>query len=130
MDRNTLKEVINEEYEVVFSDVRASFQWAGETNNRKAAPEKITAFWEAQSIIFFISDTKSNQKDVAYKMFGTLNDHGGRRSVIDRRRSSSANHFPERRYYRFRRSESDRRIHRIFEVIRKGAERREASIYI
>ena len=130
MDRNTLKEVINEEYEVVFSDVRASFQWAGETNNRKAAPEKITAFWEAQSIIFFISDTKSNQKDVAYKMFGTLNDHGGRRSVIDRRRSSSANHFPERRSYRFRRSESDRRIHRIFEVIRKGAERREASRYI
>ena len=110
--------------------MRASFQWAGETNNRKAAPEKITAFWEALSIIFFISDTKSNQKDVADKMLDTLNDNGGRRSVVDRRRSSGANHFPERRSYRFRRSESDRRNPRIFEVIRKGAERREASKYI
>ena len=110
--------------------MRASFQWAGETNNRKAAPEKITAFWEALSIIFFISDTKSNQKDVADKMFATLNDNGGRRSVVDRRKSSGANHFPERRSCRFRRSESDRRNPRIFEVIRKGTERREASRYI
>lgn len=31
---------------MLFSDVRASFQWAGETINRKAAQEKITAFWE------------------------------------------------------------------------------------
>ena len=110
--------------------MRASFQWAGETNNRKAAPEKITAFWEAQSIIFFINVKKSNQKDVADKMFDTLNDNCDRRSVIDRRRSSGANHFPERRSYRFRRSESNRRNPRIFGVIRKGTERREASKYI
>lgn len=109
--------------------MRASFQWAGETINRKAAPEKITAFWEAQSIIFFITDTKSNQRSIAYKMFDTLKNNGGRRSVTDRRRSSSANHFPERRCYRFRRSETDRRNPRVFGVIRKGAERREASMY-
>jgi len=115
---------------MLFSDVRASFQWAGETNNRKAAPEKITAFWEEQSIISSMSDKKSNQKDVADKMFDTLNDNGGRRSVIDRRRTSSANHFPKRRSYRFRRSESDRRNHRVFEVLRNGAERRQASKYI
>jgi hypothetical protein len=77
-----------------------------------------------------MSDKKLNQKDVTDKMLNTLNDHGGRRSVIDRRRSSGANHFPERRSYRFRRSESDRRNHRVFEVIRKGAERRQASKYI
>ena len=110
--------------------MRKSFQWAGETNNRKAAPEKITTFWEEQSIISSMSDKKSNQKDVAEKMFDTLNDKGGRRSITDRRRSSGANHFPERRSYRFRRSESDRRNHRVFEVIRKGAERRQASKYI
>jgi len=106
--------------------VRASFQWAGETYNRKAAPEKITAFWEALSIISSMSDKKSNQKDVADKMLYTLNDNGGRRSVIDRRRSSGANHFPERRSYRFRRNESNRRIPRNFRVIKKGTERREA----
>jgi len=115
---------------MLFSDVRASFQWAGETNNRKAAPEKITAFWEEQSIISSMSDKKTNQKDVADKMLDTLNDSGGRRSVTDRRRSSGANHFPERRSYRFRRDESDRRNPRNFRVIKKGAERREAFKYI
>ena len=74
-----------------------------------------------------MSNKKSNQKDVADTMFDTLNDNGGRRSVIDRRRSSGANHFPERRSYRFRRNESNRRIPRNFRVIRKGTERREAS---
>jgi hypothetical protein len=44
---------------VLFSDVRASFQWAGETINRKAAPEKTTAFWEEQSIISFMSEPVS-----------------------------------------------------------------------
>ena len=73
-----------------------------------------------------MSDKKSNQKDVADKMFDTLNDNGGRRSVIDRRGSSNADHFPESRSYRFRRSASDRRIPRNFRVIRKGTERREA----
>ena len=106
--------------------MRASFQWADETNNRKAAPEKITAFWEEQSIISIMSDKKSNQKDVADKMFDTLNDNRVRRSVIDRRGSSGANHFPERRSCRFRRSASDRRNPRIFRVIRKGTERRAA----
>ena len=110
--------------------MRASFQWAGETKNRKAAPEKITAFWEALLIISSMSNKKSNQKDVADTMFDTLNDNGGRRSVIDRRRSSGANHFPERRSYRFRRSEANRRNPRIFGIIRKGAERREAYKYI
>jgi len=42
--------------------VRASFQWAGETNNRKAAPEKITAFWEEQSIISSMSDKKNKSE--------------------------------------------------------------------
>ncbi len=77
-----------------------------------------------------MSDKESNQIYVADKMFDILNDNGGRRSVIDRRRSSGANHFPERRSYRFRRDESDRRNPRILEVIRKGAERRQASKYI
>ncbi len=106
--------------------MRASFQWVDETNNRKAAPEKITAIWEEQSIISSMSDKKSNQKDVADKMFDSLNDNGGRRSVTDRRGSSGANYFPERRSYRFRRDESDRRNPRNFRVIKKGTERREA----
>ena len=88
------------------------------------------AFWEAQSIsnwvIFHMSDKKSNQKRVAGKMFDTLNDNGGRRSVIDRRGSSGSDHFPEKRSYRFRRSSSDRRNPRNFRVIIKGTERREA----
>ena len=77
-----------------------------------------------------MSDKKSTEKDVVDKMFDTLNDNGGRRSVIDRRIRSGANHFPERRSYRFRRSESDRRNPSLFEVLREGAERREASKYI
>jgi len=106
--------------------VRASFQWAGETKNRKAAPEKITAFREVQSIISSMSDKETNQKDVADKMFDTLNDNGGRRSVTDRRGSSGANYFPESRSYRFRRNASDRRTPQNFRVIIKGTERREA----
>ena len=106
--------------------MRASFQWAGETKNRKAAPEKITAFREVQSIISSMSDKKTNQKDVADKMFDTLNDNGGRRLVTDRRGSSGANYFPESRSYRFRRNASDRRTPRNFRVIIKGTERREA----
>ena len=72
------------------------------------------------------SDKKSNQKNVPDKMFDSLNDKGGRRSATDRRGSSGANHFPERRSYRFRRDESDRRNPRNFRVIKKGTERREA----
>ena len=77
-----------------------------------------------------MSDKKSNKKNVTDKLFYTLNDNGGRRLVTDRRRGAGANHFPERRSYRFRRSESDRRNPRLFEVLREGAERREASKYI
>jgi len=73
-----------------------------------------------------MSDKKSNQKDVADKMFDTLNDNGGRRSVTDRRGSSDADHFPEKRSCRFQRSASERRNPRNFRVIRKGTERREA----
>ena len=69
-------------------------------------------------------------------MLRILNDHGGRRSVADRRRSSDANYFPERRSNKIRRSKSDRRrpqifgVPRIFGVIRKGTERRVASRFI
>ena len=68
-------------------------------------------------------------------MFGILNDHGGRRSGTNRRRIFSANHFPERRSFKIRRSGSDRRRPRIFGVppifgvIRKDTERRQATIY-
>ena len=69
-------------------------------------------------------------------MVGILKDRGGRRSVADRRRSFSGNLFPERRSYKIRRSDSDRRRPRIFGVppifgiIRKDTERRQASRYI
>ena len=73
-----------------------------------------------------MSNRNSIQKDVTDKMFDTLKDNGGRRSVTDRRGSYGANHFPESRSYRFRRNASDRRNPRNFRVIIKGTERREA----
>ncbi len=36
-------------------------------------------------------------------------DRGGRRALIDRRQRTSKNHFPERRWQRYRRSGIDRR---------------------
>jgi hypothetical protein len=39
----------------------------------------------------------------------SLKDRGGRRSLIDRRQRTSKNHFPERRWLRYRRSGIDRR---------------------
>jgi hypothetical protein len=38
-----------------------------------------------------------------------MNDNGGRRSIIDRRKCTNFDHFPERRTLRFRRSDLDRR---------------------
>jgi hypothetical protein len=38
-----------------------------------------------------------------------MKDNGGRRLIIDRRKCTNFDHFPERRTLRFRRSELDRR---------------------
>ena len=38
-----------------------------------------------------------------------VNDNGGRRFLVDRRRCTKFNYFPERRTLRFRRSDLDRR---------------------
>jgi hypothetical protein len=38
-----------------------------------------------------------------------MKDNGGRRLLIDRRKCTSFDHFPERRTLRFRRSDFDRR---------------------
>jgi hypothetical protein len=55
----------------------------------------------------------------------SLKDRGGRRSLPDRRKSTSSDHFPERRFLRHRRSGSDRRSLQIAKV-RKKIERRKA----
>jgi hypothetical protein len=55
----------------------------------------------------------------------SIKDRGGRRTLPDRRKSSSSDHFPERRFLRHRRSGSDRR--RLQSVkVRKKMERRKA----
>jgi hypothetical protein len=38
-----------------------------------------------------------------------MKDNGGRRLIIDRRKCTNFDHFPERRTLRFRRSDLDRR---------------------
>jgi hypothetical protein len=38
-----------------------------------------------------------------------MKDNGGRRLIIDRRKCTNLDHFPERRTLRFRRSDLDRR---------------------
>jgi hypothetical protein len=38
-----------------------------------------------------------------------MKDNGGRRLIIDRRKCTEFDHFPERRALRFRRSDVDRR---------------------
>lgn len=38
-----------------------------------------------------------------------MKDNGGRRFIIDRRKCTNFDHFPERRTLRFRRSDFDRR---------------------
>jgi hypothetical protein len=55
----------------------------------------------------------------------SIKDRGGRRSVPDRRKSSSSDHFPERRFLRYRRSGSDRRS-LLSAKVRKKIERRKA----
>jgi hypothetical protein len=55
----------------------------------------------------------------------SIKDRGGRRSLADRRKSSSSDHFPERRFLRYRRSGSDRRSLQSAKV-RKKIERRKA----
>lgn len=50
-------------------------------------------------------------------------DRGGRRRLADRRKFSSSEHFPERRFLRYRRSGNDRRSLQN-QKIRKKSERR------
>jgi len=54
-----------------------------------------------------------------------MTDNGGRRRLADRRKRSSAHHFPERRWHRHRRSGSDRRIALMLRL-RQDLERRDA----
>jgi hypothetical protein len=55
----------------------------------------------------------------------SMKDRGGRRFLPDRRKSSSSDHFPERRFLRHRRSGSDRRSLQSAKV-RHKIERRKA----
>jgi len=55
----------------------------------------------------------------------SIKDRGGRRSLPDRRKASSPDHFPERRFLRHRRSGSDRRSLQS-EKLRRKIERRKA----
>jgi len=54
----------------------------------------------------------------------SLKDRGGRRTLPDRRKSSSSDHFPERRVQRYRRSGSDRRSLQNLKVKKKMERRR------
>jgi len=67
--------------------------------------------------------TKSVKLKKFYMGNRKMKDNGGRRLVIDRRKCTNFDHFPERRTLRFRRSELDRRKGRA-ENSRLGAERR------
>jgi hypothetical protein len=55
----------------------------------------------------------------------SIKDRGGRRSLADRRKASSPDHFPERRFLRYRRSGLDRRNLQSLKL-RKKMERRKA----
>jgi hypothetical protein len=55
----------------------------------------------------------------------SLKDRGGRRTLHDRRKFTSSDHFPERRFQRHRRSGSDRRGLQNLKM-RKKLERRRA----
>jgi hypothetical protein len=55
----------------------------------------------------------------------SIKDRGGRRVLPDRRKSSSFDHFPERRFQRYRRSGLDRRSLQNLKM-RKKMERRKA----
>ena len=52
-----------------------------------------------------------------------MKDNGGRRFIIDRRKCTDFDYFPERRTLRFRRSDFDRRK-ALAENSRSGIERR------
>jgi hypothetical protein len=53
----------------------------------------------------------------------SMKDRGGRRSLSDRRKRTSKEHFPERRWLRYRRSGVDRRrVHQM--RMRRRLERR------
>ena len=54
----------------------------------------------------------------------SLKDRGGRRKLADRRKSSSPDHFPERRGQRYRRSGTDRRSLQNLKVKKKMERRR------
>lgn len=55
----------------------------------------------------------------------SMKDRGGRRSLSDRRKRTSGEHFPERRWLRYRRSGVDRRrAHQI--RMKRRIERRRA----
>ncbi len=55
----------------------------------------------------------------------SIKDRGGRRSLSDRRKRTSGEHFPERRWLRYRRSGVDRRrAHQM--RMRRRLERRSA----
>jgi len=54
----------------------------------------------------------------------SLKDRGGRRNLPDRRKSSSPDHFPERRVQRYRRSGTDRRSLQNLKVKKKMERRR------
>jgi hypothetical protein len=54
----------------------------------------------------------------------SLKDRGGRRSLTDRRQRTSKNHFPERRWLRYRRSGIDRRRPAQVRIKRKLERRR------
>jgi len=54
----------------------------------------------------------------------SLKDRGGRRTLPDRRKTSSSDHFPERRVQRYRRSGSDRRSLQNLKVKKKMERRR------
>ena len=50
-----------------------------------------------------------DMQKVTVKDFQKMKDNGGRRLIIDRRKCTNFDHFPERRTLRFRRSDLDRR---------------------
>ena len=57
------------------------------------------------------------------RKINTMKDNAGRRFVIDRRRYTNLDYFPERRTLRFRRSDLDRRQKQAGNI-RYGIERR------
>lgn len=62
---------------------------------------------EDPSIFFDLNET---ERDGTEKIGDKkMKDNGGRRLIIDRRKCSDFDHFPERRALRFRRSDLDRR---------------------